>query len=105
MPSAGLRAHARQGEIEARSCPRLRTHPDSSAMSQDDALNDREPHSTAFELLRGVQALERTEEFPRLGHVEAGTVVAHVICDRAIDEFAADFDDGMRATSRELECV
>ena len=50
--------------------------PDQAAMPLDDALHVREPDTGALELARGMQALEDGEQFPRVFHVEARSIVA-----------------------------
>jgi len=53
-------------------------------MAANDALDRGEPDAGSLELLGGVQALKHSEELARIGHVEAGAVVAHEIGNAAI---------------------
>src|SRR5947209_5640035 len=56
-----------------------RLGPDTPAVAVDDALHDREAHSSACIVLGTVQPLEHPKEFVGVAHVEADTVVAHKV--------------------------
>jgi hypothetical protein len=70
------------------------------------ALNRSQSNASAFKLASLVQALKHAEQFVRISHIKAHSVVPHeyyqVIC---VSVGAADLDFGLRARARELDRV
>jgi hypothetical protein len=71
----------------------------------DDALHNRQAHSRPFKLFGAVQALEYTEEFVSVGHIEAYAVVFDKIDVLLLLLTTADFDHGHRTPAGKLERV
>src|SRR5919204_3739821 len=83
----------------------LRIGPDTPAVAVDDALHDREAHSSAGIVLGTVQPLEHPKEFVGVTHVEADAVVAHKV-DRLPALLAPPHDDaGHVSADSKLEGV
>ncbi len=70
----GRFARRREEEGGARVDRALR--PDAAAVAVHDALHRGEADSGAFEVARRMQPLEHAEQFRRIGHIEAGAIVA-----------------------------
>src|SRR5687767_2207130 len=73
-----LRCGGTEGEEEGGPAPLLSLRPDFSAVAPHHPLHGGQSDAAPLELGRGVQSLEGAEELARVGHVEAGAVVAHV---------------------------
>src|SRR4051812_45243821 len=67
----------RNREIKSRATIAFAVGPDPSAMPFDDALHNRKPHPSTFELIGRVQPLEYPEEILRVRRIKANAVVAH----------------------------
>ena len=96
-----------QREIERGALVDLAFRPHAAAMALDDAADVGKADAGALEEIVRMQALEDAEQFLRVPHVEADTVVAH-----AEDPFirgraglARDFDDGGVACAGVFERV
>src|SRR5674476_1244706 len=77
-PWAAVAAHGLgQREAEGGAFLHLALGPHVAAVAADDALHGGQTDTRAFELAGRVQPLEGAEQLVRIGHVEAGAVVAH----------------------------
>src|SRR5580658_1705317 len=65
-------------EVKRRAAIDFALSPDPAAVPVDDPLHVRESDTGALELARRVQALENGEQFPRVFHIEARSIVAEV---------------------------
>ena len=74
-------------------------------MTAKDAAHNGQPDPRAFELFRGMQALEHTEQATRMAHVEPGAVVTDEVHRRAIARNTAHFHDGGLTLARALELL
>jgi hypothetical protein len=81
-----------QREVERRAGIRLAFRPDTAAVAVDDALHRRQADAGAFELRDGMQALEDSEQFVGVGHVESGTIVAYDVGHLALLAHLAQLD-------------
>src|ERR1700722_14351698 len=72
-------AGAGQGELDGRAASDLAFGPDATAVARDDPLHGGQADAGAGKLGLVVKALEGSEELLGVSHVEAGTVVAHVV--------------------------
>jgi hypothetical protein len=78
-------------KVKRRSAPDLSLGPDSSPVPVYDALDGRKPYARPFEFGHRVQSLKRAEEFIRVSHIEARSVVAHEVDGFSIEARAAEF--------------
>ena len=65
----------REGEVERRAFVNLRFGADVASMPMDDALDRRQPDACAFEFTDAMEALERSEQFIDIGHIEPRAIV------------------------------
>src|SRR6185436_20280609 len=82
-----------------------RVGPDPAAVARDDAFRGRQADAVARVFGRAVQALERREEVPGIGHVETGAVVAHVAYQLAAGRRGAELDARALGLAGELPGV
>ena len=66
-------------KIEGRTFIHFRLGPHTPAMAVDDALDDGQPHTGAFELTEAVQALKDPKEFMGVLHIKADPIIAHIV--------------------------
>src|SRR5262245_54319731 len=93
-------------EIECGAAPDLALGPYAAPVTQDDALHVCQADSRALEVLGAVQALENSEEFARVPHVESYAVVAHETDRLAFARApAADLDLGRATGARKFDRV
>src|SRR5882724_4806668 len=100
LPPAGSVAprpssSASQREIECSALIDGRFNPDSAAVARDNSLHNRQADSGAFKLRILVQSLKRCEELIGVRHIEAGSVVTHVVNSFAFLVFLAELDAGV----------
>src|SRR5919202_2155045 len=79
MVWSGMGRLSLQRKVKRGAAVGLRIGPDTPAMAVDDALRDREAHSSACIVLGTMQPLEHPKEFVGVAHVEADAVVAHKV--------------------------
>src|SRR5882762_9104638 len=91
-----------QREVERRAFFDRSFRPNLSAMSVDDSLHRGEAHAGAWELRRGVKALEGSEKTVCIARIESGAVVAHEERGLAVLLALAEFDPGARVGGRVL---
>src|SRR5919108_4536467 len=89
-------------EIKGRATAGGPLGPDLAAVAVDDALDRGEPDARARELVGRVQPLKRAEQLGRVGHIEAGAVVAYVKRPPPVVCRDADVHMRGRALAREL---
>src|SRR5260370_42574040 len=73
-----LRCDLRNREIKGRTLVWFRLHPNSSALPLDHCLADCQTNPASFVLIRTVKALEQTEDFIGVLHVDPDAVVRHL---------------------------
>src|SRR5213596_3140040 len=98
-----LPAARREREIERRSLIHVTLTPDPPTVAVHDALHEGQSDAAALELVTPVQALKHSEQLARVAHVEARTIVLHVVDDLAAGAPRADLDAGVRTMASELE--
>src|SRR5579863_3761485 len=99
-----------QGKIE--DCPLARSclGPDTSAVTVDDSLDDRQAHSRPCIIFGPVQSLKNAEQLAGIFHVEPDPIVFDEIRRARLPALlhsraAADFDDRRQTLPRVLERV
>jgi hypothetical protein len=85
----------RQCEVKSRTASDFAFSPDAAAMAMDDALHVGEANASTLELTGRVQPLEDGEQFARVVHVEAGSIVADETDLVAVSRELADLDAGL----------
>ena len=80
-------------EVERRAFIDFRFGPNPAAMLVNDTLHRSQANARAFEVLPAVKALENSEEFPGILHVETDPVVADENGRTAIQHQLAELDD------------
>src|SRR5258708_4629262 len=93
----------REGKCRAPIDRRLRR--DCSSVTLDDALNDGETDACPLKFLLAVQSLKYGEQAFRIGHIEAGTVVADAVSRFARANLPEDFEYRRGHAAGEFECV
>ena len=76
--------------------------PNPAAVAVNDALHGGQANTGARKFSHAMQTLERSEKFVRVGHVEAGAVVAHKVGMFAFELCRAEFDARLSAFARKL---
>src|ERR1700730_17420380 len=92
-------------EVERRAPTDGCFNPDTPAVALDNALDDRQAHASAFEILRAMQSLEYAEQLVGILHVEASAIVADKE-DLFVGDFArTDLYDGVGAHACIFESI
>src|SRR5215471_12251517 len=91
--SPRLRLGGWQREEKGRAFTNLSAGPNAAAMTLDNATDDGQSDTGAFEFLLAMHALKHAKQILRVAHVETGAVVPNEICSLSIDLLVAHLNN------------